>query len=213
MATSILKILVLGKILAVVWLQATIYVYRQRKYCELKHFPASQDVWIWAGFLQAYLGDDYPRIWTISGAQEQVAIPFENSVHFAFNTVISDAEWDSLVPGRGLIQLGEDNQTFSISMFHQLRCISLLRSDITQRRSSNYTTTINPLTGHCLNYLRQMALCRADIDLEPVLLMPHLETQPGKYRCTNWNSIYEAVLENQRAYPVWWEWNNRHIFR
>lgn len=177
------------------------YMSRPHEYCEFRYILASPESWIWTGS-QAFLGDDYPRIWNVKNRiQEQVATPFENSAHFAFNTVISDAEWDSQVPRRGLIQLGKYNQTFSISMFHQLRCISLIRTDITQRRASNYTTSISPLTGHCLNYLRQMALCRADADLESVLLMPNPEAQPGTYRCTNWNLIYEAMLENHRAYP------------
>ncbi|KJA25157.1 hypothetical protein HYPSUDRAFT_161330 [Hypholoma sublateritium FD-334 SS-4] len=178
----ILKWLVIGQLSAVVWLQAFMYTLRPHEY--------------------SFLGDDYPQIWTINhGIQEQVATPFENSVHFTFDSVMSEAEWESQVPHRGLIQLGKYRQTFSISMFHQLRCISLVRSDIIKRRSSNYTTNISPLTGHCLNYLRQMALCRADIDLESVLLVPNPEAHPSKYRCTNWNLIYEATLENHRMHP------------
>ncbi|KJA18985.1 hypothetical protein HYPSUDRAFT_144239, partial [Hypholoma sublateritium FD-334 SS-4] len=151
-----------------------------------------------------FRGNDYPRTWAIGKeVQEQVLTPFESSVHFNFRAEMANATWDSQFPRNGLIRLGAHQEIFSISMFHQLRCISLIRSDIFQLHSSNYTTAINPLSGHCLNYLRQMVLCRADIDLEHLTLIhiPITELQPNEHRCTNWKLIYQALLDNHRMYP------------
>lgn len=195
-----LKLLVAVQALAIVLLQTLIHKRKLRDYSE---WEASVQHGLQLKYCQAYIGDDYPRTWSIPASiQAQVATPFENSVQFAFDVDTADEIWESQFPRQGLIQLGQYNQTFSISLFHQLRCISLVREDIIQRRASNYTTRINPLTGHCLNYLRQMAMCRSDIDLESVLFKPHAEPHPDVYRCTDWKTVYSAVLDNHRLYPV-----------
>jgi len=88
---------------------------------------------------------------------------FEDSVHYQMDTEDGRAEWASLIPGSGLVYLGEQHHPFSISMFHQLRCLDILREDIVE---GNSNTT---LRHHCLNYLRQMVMCRGDTELETIL--------------------------------------------
>jgi hypothetical protein len=123
---------------------------------------------------------------------------FEDSVHYQTNTEDGRAEWASLTPGDGLIYLGEQpGYPFSISMFHQLRCLDILREDIVGA-SSNAA-----LSRHCLNYLRQMIMCRGDTQLENILLSSKENSsqpvfvRPGSYVCSNWNLVLEEVKKNQ----------------
>jgi hypothetical protein len=129
---------------------------------------------------------------------------FEDSVHYQINTEDGRAEWASLIPGNGLVYLGEQpGHPFSISMFHQLRCLNILREDIVGAESNT------ALSRHCLNYLRQMIMCRGDAQLENILLASEDNSshpafvQTGSYMCSNWNFVLEEVKKNQaRAEPM-----------
>lgn len=129
---------------------------------------------------------------------------FEDSVHYQINTEDGRAEWASLTPGNGLVYLGgQPGRPFSISMFHQLRCLNILREDIVGAESNA------ALSRHCLNYLRQMIMCRGDAQLENILLASKDNSshpffvQPGSYMCSNWNFVLEEVKKNQaRAEPM-----------
>jgi hypothetical protein len=122
---------------------------------------------------------------------------FEDSVHYQINTEDGRAEWASLAPGNGLVYLGEQpGRPFSISMFHQLRCLNILREDIVGAESNA------ALSRHCLNYLRQMIMCRGDAQLENILLASKKTSQPffvrpGSYVCNDWNFVLEEVKKNQ----------------
>lgn len=123
---------------------------------------------------------------------------FEDSVHYQINTEDGRAEWASLTPGNGLVYLGEQpGRPFSISMFHQLRCLDIIREDIVGADSNA------ALSRHCLNYLRQMIMCRSDAQLENILLTSKEDSlqpffvRPGTYVCNNWNSVLEEVKKNQ----------------
>ncbi|PBK61871.1 hypothetical protein ARMSODRAFT_622999 [Armillaria solidipes] len=48
-------------------------------------------------------------------------------------TTAADSEWETLFPRNGLIVLGPHEQVFSISMFHQLRCLNVIRNTTVER--------------------------------------------------------------------------------
>lgn len=129
-------------------------------------------------------------------------MPFEDSAWFNFEEgPVGAALWATQVPDNGTIYLGELKNPFSIAMFHEIRCVSHLREETLlgrQMRLENKSYTPSRLTSHCLNYLRQMALCRADIDLEPVSILPPT-VHEYEYRCNNWTAVYEVVEQNQRS--------------
>ncbi|KAG2114536.1 hypothetical protein DEU56DRAFT_748932, partial [Suillus clintonianus] len=144
----------------------------------------------------AFDGDDFPRLLPLPQTGP-VLVAFEDSVHYQMNTEDGRAEWASLTPGSGLVYLGEQHRPFSISMFHQLRCLDILREDLVGENSNA------ALSRHCLNYLRQMVMCRGDAQLENVLGSTGNSSQvfvrPGSYMCSNWNSVLEEVKKNQAA--------------
>ncbi|KAJ7178752.1 hypothetical protein C8R43DRAFT_470854 [Mycena crocata] len=76
-----------------------------------------------------YMDEDYPQAWPILMAGP-VLMPVEDTVRYMIESPDSKREWDAMIPGNGIIRLGEQRRPFSISMFHQLRCISILRKEM-----------------------------------------------------------------------------------
>ncbi|KAG2355115.1 hypothetical protein BDR07DRAFT_562263 [Suillus spraguei] len=145
----------------------------------------------------SFAGDDFPRLLPLAQA-DPVLMTFQDSVHYQMGTEDGRAEWASLTPGNGLVYLGEQpGHPFSISMFHQLRCLNILRENIVGEDNNT------ALSRHCLNYLRQMVMCRGDAHLENILLASEKHSshqffvRPGSYVCNNWNFVLEEVRKNQ----------------
>jgi hypothetical protein len=87
----------------------------------------------------------------------------ENSVRYQPHAREAADEFANLFPSGGhLVHMGEDQRPFTVSMFHQLRCLEVVRKEYADR------TGPSPLARHCLNYLRQSILCLADNRIEPV---------------------------------------------
>ncbi|KAJ7052543.1 hypothetical protein C8F01DRAFT_1170360 [Mycena amicta] len=176
LVTFLLCILLVVKTGTIFWLQR-----RAQSFEELKY---------------SYLADDHPRAWPIP-MSGPIHMPLENTVHYAIESSEADEEWRSMIPGNGIVYLGEHRRPFSISMFHQLRCMDILRQEMWSAQSTNVTKPDSLLNQHCLNYMRQMVLCASDTTLlEPIsqsLVAPELVS------CRNWSVVYEAVEENQRS--------------
>ncbi|KAF7312207.1 N-acetyltransferase domain-containing protein [Mycena indigotica] len=115
----------------------------------------------------SYLGDDYPRAWPIP-MTGPVHMPLENTVRYAIESPEADEEWRSMSPNDGIIHLGKHRRPFSISMFHQLRCIDILRKEMWLAQTTGVTKPDSMLNRHCVNYLRQMMFCTADSTLDVV---------------------------------------------
>ncbi|PBK74210.1 hypothetical protein ARMSODRAFT_951811 [Armillaria solidipes] len=150
--------------------------------------------------------DQFIDIWQIP-ALDPVLMAFEDSVHYGIHGSAAKAEWDSLVPGDGLIYLGEQDseRPFMISMFHELRCLGIIRDGLLTR----WKDVDNPLPSeetptvirHCLNYLRQMITCRCDIVVESLMGMPSTG-YPDLYLCKDWSAVYDEAVKNQLLYAT-----------
>lgn len=143
------------------------------------------------------MGKDYPREWNIPGL-EKVHMSVENAVHYPFN---NGTEWDLLLPSNGVLHLG-DHGEFSISMFHQLRCLNIIRSSLVSHRSHSTEEREMKLARHCMNYLRQMILCRSQLHLESVRdhVGPRITVSETTHTCKDWTAVYEAAEANVREY-------------
>ncbi|KAJ7119451.1 hypothetical protein C8R44DRAFT_624545, partial [Mycena epipterygia] len=141
---------------------------------------------------------DFPPTFP-AGELEHVRMFIEDTVHFQME---ADAEWDSLSPGDGLVYIGDDHQPFTPSMFHQLRCLNIIRRAVIDLEASgtNETVQLTDLGHHCVNYLRQMVLCRGDLALDRVLGKPYPNIFPDTYQCRNWSAVYREVEKNQRMH-------------
>ena len=55
------------------------------------------------------------------------------------------------------------------------------------------------LSRHCLNYMRQMVLCRADLALDPVLGRgTEARVRPDTNQCVDWRRVYQELEKNRR---------------
>ncbi|KAI8977837.1 hypothetical protein BD414DRAFT_517068 [Trametes punicea] len=108
-----------------------------------------------------------------------------------------------LFTGDGVIYRCSERAPYTVSMMHQLRCLNVLRDQLTRRKSE---CSEEP-TRHCLNYLRQMLFCRGDLYMDPYPY-PHkisaVQSHPVR-RCKDWTAVYEKVAAHQRKYAAWLE--------
>ncbi|KAA1476442.1 hypothetical protein DENSPDRAFT_511850 [Dentipellis sp. KUC8613] len=149
----------------------------------------------------SYVGHDHPLRWSVPNYRP-VRMTVEETVYFQMRdtTGSADAEWASLYPGGGVVYLGDHYQPYTVSMLHQLRCLDIVRKGIVERINDKQTTLVPPtgLQRHCINYLRQMVLCRADTHLEDIVGKPETIIL-SHHRCMDWESIYLAAQENREA--------------
>lgn len=128
---------------------------------------------------------------------------FDNPKHYRLDTLDGAAEWSSLVPNDGLIYLGPYRQPYSISMLHQLRCLDIIRNETI--RDPGDTSKPTALARHCLNYLRQMVMCRGDLELESFQFASNKNpiNLHGVYECKDWEAVYAEVRRNQKEHADW----------
>ena len=130
----------------------------------------------------------------------------ENSKHYQIEG--DDEEWSRLLPGDGTVYLNsswtDGMQVHTVSIYHQLRCLDIIRKKIAEVERRKHqepdSNAITPATQHCINYLREMVLCRGDLDLDTVAGLPKSEVQFSQYQCWDWEAVYSAVQKNQDAY-------------
>jgi hypothetical protein len=145
---------------------------------------------------------NHPRSWDISAVSGErkaarILMSSEESIHYQLDTPQGDLEWRALVPANGTIHLGPEHDPFTISMFHQLRCLDVIRTDLLSTRGLNSPLPPSELSHHCFNYLRQTALCRADTTLVQVLNPDNPHPFPDVAVCNDWEHVYTEVRRNQ----------------
>ncbi|EIW61543.1 uncharacterized protein TRAVEDRAFT_69874 [Trametes versicolor FP-101664 SS1] len=143
-------------------------------------------------------------VWDV-GTLPDVSMYFEPTVHYQINTTETDAEWAALTPfDDGIVHVGPDRQPFMLSVFHQLRCLDIMRREYVSRQPP--AAELDPpstVALHCLNYIRQMVLCRRDTVLEPVVDIggAHAVQAWRTLTCKDWRKVYEAYGEQQVCMP------------
>lgn len=136
----------------------------------------------------------------------------ENTLRYQIDTSEGAREWERLVPSDGGVVYPSPStpsltpslnttspKQYTISMFHQLRCLNVVRLELTRpSRFSNVTAPNERQVKHCLNYLRQMALCRSDPDLENPTSPTSVDIVRAR-TCKDWRSVYAAQAEGVRG--------------
>ena len=171
------------------------------RYCTIYFFPLPYHFSIthlrWIS--KAYVGSDHPRTWDI-GVLPPIRMNIEPTKHYQLSGQSADAEWAALAPNNGILHLGPRRQPYSVSLFHQLRCLDIIRRDIVE----SLPPEGSKLSRHCLNYMRQMVLCRTDLALDPVLGRgADARVRPDTNQCVDWRRVYEELEKNQREYARW----------
>ncbi|ESK86672.1 hypothetical protein Moror_9671 [Moniliophthora roreri MCA 2997] len=146
--------------------------------------------------------DDTLGIWDVIPTQP-VRMYIEDSVHYRLNGYPENArEWESLFPGDGMFSLAKGGyvQNYTTSMFHQLRCLNVLRVALVDMyKYNNSRGASDPTTQHCLNYWRQAVLCNADVHLDPMVGDKDSGAMlPREYICRDWVAAYHSLEKAQK---------------
>lgn len=139
-------------------------------------------------------------MWTLDLGRP-VRTSLENTMHFGVYGSAADADWASIIPDNGgVVYMGQEKRPFMPSMFHQLQCLNTIRLSYLQVNST-IGQGVDPTAQHCLNYLRQMCLCRADLNLEQVIDdFFHLVHFRREQTCRNWEIPYAEHARNNAEY-------------
>ena len=153
----------------------------------------------------AYRGEDFPRAWPIPPL-ETVYLAHEDSHHYAVETDLGIAEWNATLPrGGATLYLGDDFRPFTLGLFHQLRCLNIVREvlvDIFNNPSPDAKFDRFDMIHHCMNYLRQSVICRGSVRLESVraYIDSHLTVWDVTHTCKDWSAVYKAAEDNYNEY-------------
>ena len=132
-------------------------------------------------------------------------LPMENTVHYDLGTDLGILEWNNAtLPGPnhdGVVWLttkGGERKPFTFSLFHQLKCLNIVRESLMARRHPPYSEP-SRLAIHCMNYIRQMVLCRADLTLESGRHPrgPNTVVSDVTHVCRDWSVIWDEVEANE----------------
>lgn len=149
--------------------------------------------------------DDYPAYWDI-GPLDDVTMYIHNTLRYSIDTPEGEADFASLMPsGQHLIHLGPEKRPFTLAMFHQLKCLDIVRRDFLSLAEPE-GAGLTDLGNHCINYLYQTVLCHSNTRLEP--LRTHIwEKSAAVWEqdnvCKDWERVYEAAEENWEEYQRW----------
>ena len=154
----------------------------------------------------AYEGNDYPREWSLPPL-ETVRIAYEDSVHYAVDTPRGRAEWNSTLPSGGAtVRLGPRGREFTVSLFHELRCLDVIRDALvgilTDADGDARPDGAGTLARHCMNYVRQMVQCRADLRLESIRVPVGAKKAVSdvSHTCRDWSAVHAAAEENYATF-------------
>ncbi|EMD38089.1 hypothetical protein CERSUDRAFT_48368, partial [Gelatoporia subvermispora B] len=139
----------------------------------------------------AYKEDDFPAYCPVEF--DNVILVPEETVHYFVHSKEGAQEWGSIFPpGGGFVHLGPDNTPFGFSMYHQHHCLMQLREAAVAGRATGHVY-------HCLNYIRQMKLCKADTTLEPAVPAPRNpwnEFIGVPHACKDWTEMRQIAAED-----------------
>ncbi|KAJ6561242.1 hypothetical protein DFH09DRAFT_1160866 [Mycena vulgaris] len=156
----------------------------------------------------SYIGDDFPLLLPGAPLGETVKMVVEESVHYSLSPD-SKAVWYAAFPdGDGSVALGPHHRTFFVSMYHEIHCLQQFRDVLVEPTPKVPWAHLH----HCLNYLRERALCQGDLTLEPgdFAARDFAQDRVGAtHVCRDWSAVIEKVDDNWREWvTVWKEFHN-----
>lgn len=162
----------------------------------------------------AYVGDDYPETVPFNTTSGSIPLLVNITSDFPISGPNASKKWESIYPpGYGFVRLGDESRLLCVAMFHQLHCIEKMRIYLDDPSNKHVAL---PHQHHCMNYLRQLFLCKGDTTLEPIYGSEEgdivddsvdLSMRSGsgvKHSCGHWQRVYEAVEDNYIRWKAWW---------
>lgn len=147
---------------------------------------------LYSFFIEGLATDLYPSHYPIS-LKDVILIP-EDPSHYRIYNGYDESEWQAhFPPGGGRVRLGPNNQTFELTMFHELRCLGAIRHAMAAQTAGS-ADNAEFLHG-CFNYLRELILCRADVTLEDVISADLSVDHAYPHICRDWTALYATLSE------------------
>jgi hypothetical protein len=147
-----------------------------------------------AFFSVAWVAEDYPEFWDVQA--DPIAMTVEESVHYLIFGTEAKEEWATNSPaGFGYVRMGPDRRVFALDLFHQLHCLRLMRAAL----GGDYSPKTREHMGHCLNFVRQFALCDLNLTLEPPDVLDRdfeVKRTGATHVCTDWRQVFRALEDN-----------------
>ena len=130
--------------------------------------------------------------------RDAIMLP-EDTVHYLINGDDAQQQWETQLPtiGEGWVCLGPERRPFALTMYHELHCLGRLRLALEDGANRTYEAQAEHVQ-HCLNYLRMMILCRADVTLEPVIDSSLAVDLTQAHMCRDWVQVYEEASKNAK---------------
>ncbi|KAL0578643.1 hypothetical protein V5O48_003343 [Marasmius crinis-equi] len=132
-----------------------------------------------------------------------VAMHYEaTTVRYALDGPESDEEFAKLIPPTGhTIHIPSSSThsnepvTHTVTLFHQLKCLDIIRREY----GDAYPSTPE-LTQHCLTYLHQTIMCRPFIALEVTKNVFATGKKSREVVCRDWEAVYREAERNWQVY-------------
>ncbi|KAJ7039531.1 hypothetical protein C8F04DRAFT_293602 [Mycena alexandri] len=154
------------------------------------------------------VADDFPLMLPGVPLGETVKMVVEESIHYSLDADARSAWYAAFPDGVGSVRLGPHHRTFFVSMYHELHCLQQFRDILVEPNPNVAWGHLH----HCLNYLRERALCQADLTLEPGDFTTRNFAQErvgATHVCRDWNAVISKVEENWADWvTVWKEFHN-----
>ncbi|KAF7312206.1 hypothetical protein MIND_00233500 [Mycena indigotica] len=156
----------------------------------------------------SYIGDDFPPLLPGVALDERIKMVAEESVQYSLLPEARDAWYAAFPDGVGSVRLGLHHRTFFVSMYHELHCLQQFRDTLVDLSPHVAWGHLH----HCLNYLRERALCQADLTLEPgdftTRNFEHDRTG-ATHVCRDWSAVISKVDDNWSDWvAIWKEFHN-----
>jgi hypothetical protein len=122
----------------------------------------------------------------------------EDSAHYRFPGEGVAKEWEAANPGGTGTYHTDTQLSLYVSMVHQYHCVQTFGEQLTKTKRHDWSHL-----QHCLNYLREMALCTPDMTLERGdFTKRNFTTEHGGalHVCRNLDPTYDLLAKN------WAEW-------
>ncbi|KAF8966655.1 hypothetical protein BDZ97DRAFT_1807354 [Flammula alnicola] len=139
----------------------------------------------------SYIGDDRPAALPLRPRYTSMNAEWLDDRVYG---IYADDDWASLIPvDSGFVDLGPNHDLFSLSMYHQLHCLDVMRHAFATAKAG-----VLHHVSHCLVYLREMVLCASDTTLEPADSVEHLGSTGDNviHKCRDWTQIRGVVEAN-----------------
>ncbi|THG93401.1 hypothetical protein EW026_g7824 [Hermanssonia centrifuga] len=164
-----------------------------------------------------YVGDDFPEFLPHEPVRGDLSMTFfeDPASSFPISGPGTAELWESIYPpGYGFVRLGDESRLLCVAMFHQLHCIEKMRIFLDDPTNKHVAFGHQQ---HCMNYLRQLFLCKADLTLEPIIALDYpaqaldssvdLVMKSGSrvvHSCGDWETVYDTVGDNYKKWKASW---------